>query len=196
MFSEKKCAVPECAIQAVSFEDHCYLHVHDQAAYREKVRQHLDSNTRFLSLVLSGITLSDLNLSGKEFFGCQFMGCDFTDIDFGKSVFKFDFFDFSRLLRCKFNHTMISDSSFACARIDSADFRDSDIKACNFNGITGEGLVFNDSDLYLSTFIESTLNKSDFVDCNLKRANFTRSKMTEVNYQYSNIEEAYFEGET
>ena len=193
VFSQQPCAHEGCINRALFGRDTCYLHLEDKEGLTEEIRGLLERETVLRGMELSGLTLEDLDLSGKEFWFCNLSHCRMSRINITGAKFRLTYFDFSNFSECRWSEIDASLTVLSGSQLVGCEFSASDMTRCNFVGIRGQEILFDDMGLYDSRFTNSILNSTRFRNCNVKRVDFSKSRFQQVTFGTTNVEEAVFD---
>lgn len=143
---------------------------------------------------LRKVELTDAVIEGHAFYGCDFGSARLTGCRFEECSFDLCFLDAAVFKDCRIEGSEVRNAVFALSSFDSTLFVSTNIIQSSFNGITGDGLHFDDCDLLHSRFNAATCEVS-FVNCNVKRTRFLRTPQERLSFRTSNQEDAVFQGE-
>lgn len=192
MFTFNLCKDPNCSRHALAYRVHCLRHIPDHKEYMKSLAATLYKRQIFTDCNFAGLSINHLDLRGKEFIQCSFTEGQIESVTFSKCRFfrcRFDICSFSQV---RFLESYIEFCIFAGSRFTNCELRDSECIKTNFNGCITNDLLFDNSDLYDSRFIQAEMTAARISNCNIKRVIFTREHRNSIQIKYSNIEDAEF----
>ena len=118
------------------------------------------------------LTFDDVRFKDVSFAGGDFTGVEFVDVVFDTCDFSNASFQNATFHRCEINHSKLTGTDFANAKIGHTIMNECDGRYVNLS-FSGMKEV---------TFAECNLTDGDFYECAFKAVQFTKCKMDSINF--------------
>lgn len=121
---------------------------------------------------LSGANLSNLNLNGVNLFMSWL-----NNTNLSWSYLQSADLSQTQMREANLSHATLISASFRNAAITRSNFSNARAGSVNFMNVSGEGAIFNGTDLAQASFVEANLESCNLRSTNLSGADFTNANM-------------------